>query len=90
MKDVIRLTKEQVEQAQKEVFKQTLTLINGALALVAALAWNEAVKSLIDKVFPEGSDVISKFIYALGITTFIVIFTRYLKKLENNPEGEKK
>ena len=67
----------------KEEFKEKIaTLILGGLTLVAALSWNEAIKSLIETIFPKkSSELIGKFIYAIIITIFIVIVSVYLKKL---------
>ncbi len=82
MKKIVENTKVKVIETQKEVYMQTLTLLGGAFALVAALAWNEAVKALIEKFFPAGSDVFSKFLYAVVITVLVVLVTRYIKQLE--------
>ena len=71
-----------VQETKTEVFTQSLTLINGAFALVAALAWNEAVKALIDKFVKAGSGISSRFIYAISVTIFVVFITQYIKKAE--------
>ena len=69
--------KKQVSRLSQEVAIQTLTLASSALGLVAALAWNEAIKSYIDLYikphFAKGSGVISLFIYALFITAITVV-----------------
>lgn len=83
MGKVVEKTKKNVKETQVAVFSQTATLLNGALALIAALAWNEAVKAFIERFFPAGSTVISKFLYAITITVFVVIITRYIKKVED-------
>ena len=88
MRKVVEKTKQQVKETKEAVFIQSFTLVNGAFALVAALAWNEAVKALIERVFPAGSDLVSKFIYAIGITVFVVFITRYLKQIETRFKQE--
>jgi len=70
-----------LKATNRQVFLQTLALVNSAFALVAALAWNEAVKSLIDHYFKSGSDLYSRFIYAIIITILVVIVTSRLTKL---------
>mgnify|MGYP001567829640 CR=1 FL=1 len=64
---------------------QTLTLASTSLGLVAALAWNEAIKELIDfyikPFFPTGSGVFSLFIYAIFITIMTVFVTYQLTKV---------
>jgi hypothetical protein len=72
--------RKEVQETRQLFFGQTLTLLNGAFALIAALAWNEAVKALIDSYFPAGSEVYSKFIYALAITLLVVVVTSRLNK----------
>jgi len=73
--------KEEQEKISKEVKERTVGYILAALGLVAGLAWNEAIKSLIDKFFPlSGGSVFIKFIYAILVTIFIVLVTVYLIK----------
>ena len=70
-----------LKSTNKQVFIQTLALVNSAFALVAALAWNEAVKALIDRYVQSGSDLYSRFGYAIIVTIFVVIVTSRLAKL---------
>ncbi|OGI93795.1 hypothetical protein A3A03_00835 [Candidatus Nomurabacteria bacterium RIFCSPLOWO2_01_FULL_40_18] len=54
----------------------------GGLGLVAGLAWNDAVRSLIEHFFPlERNSVLVKFVYAGVITVVVVIFSMYLSRL---------
>ena len=61
------------------VATQVVTLISTSFGLVAALAWNEAIKEYVTEFikpyFAKGSGVISLFIYALAITIIAVIIT---------------
>lgn len=69
---------------QKEIKERTTGYIIGALGLVAGLAWNEAIKSLIDVVFPlSKNSLLIKFMYAVLITIVIVSLSMYLLKLAN-------
>ena len=72
---------EKIRETKKQVFLQTLTLINAAFALIAALAWNEAVKAFIEQFFKSGSGLYSRFIYAILVTVFVVFVTMRLNKL---------
>lgn len=48
--------------------------IVAALGLVAGLAWNEAIKGMIDQFFPmQGDSVWAKFVYAIVITLIVVV-----------------
>ena len=67
----------------KKILAETLTMMTSAFALVAALAWNEAIKSLIEDLVPkEGNNILSLFIYALVVTVLVVIITSRLAKLK--------
>lgn len=67
-----------------EAVKQMVTLSTSGFGLVAALAWNsviqEFVNSYIKKWLPEGSGVISLFIYAIIITILAVTVTLQLSR----------
>ncbi len=68
---------------KQEVSEKVSGYILGAFGLVAGLAWNEAVKALIDSFFPSNASggVAAKFIYAVIITFIVVIVTVYITKL---------
>ena len=87
MPEVVKKFKEEVEET-KEAFKEKIvTLILGGFGLVAALAWNEAIKSLFEFLLPKkSSELIGKFIYALIVTLIVVIFSRYLGKTSDKKE----
>ncbi len=81
MKADIGKAKQNLQKTKNQVFAQTATLINGAFALIAALAWNEAIKALIDRYVPAGSSLYSKFLYALVLTTIVVLISMKLTKI---------
>ncbi|OGD24234.1 hypothetical protein A2Z10_02950 [Candidatus Azambacteria bacterium RBG_16_47_10] len=63
---------------------QTVGYIATAFGLVAGLAWNDAIKAFIENIFPLGQGTMwAKFIYAVIITIFVVVITRYLLRLAN-------
>ena len=81
--------KEEAERLQKEVRERTLGYVLTALGLVAGLAWNDAIKSAIQVLFPlESESVLAQFIYAILITVAIVIIATYLTRLFRKPENE--
>lgn len=74
--------KEKGEEMKEEIKQRTVGYITAALGLVAGLAWNEAIKSLIDYFFPMSQNSVwAKFIYAFAVTAVVVIITIYLIKL---------
>lgn len=71
----------------KELLHQLVALSTSGFGLVAALAWNEAiqvfVKDYIQRFYPNGAGIISKFLYAVLITVFAVFATYQLSKLSS-------
>ncbi|KKT40755.1 hypothetical protein A3K29_00390 [Candidatus Collierbacteria bacterium RIFOXYB2_FULL_46_14] len=75
----------------KAIVVQMVSLVSTSFGLVAALAWNEAIKEyvsvFIKPYFAKGSGVVSLFIYALAITTIAVLITiqttRVLERLDS-------
>ncbi len=54
------------------VLQKSLELMTSAIALVAALAWNDAIQTLFQKVFGPQSGILAKFLYAMLITGVVV------------------
>ena len=75
--------KERGKELHREVNKKVASYITAGLGLVAGLAWNEAIKSLIDYFFPPsgGNGLLAKFAYALIITVVVVIISLYLARI---------
>ncbi|MFH0952455.1 MAG: DUF5654 family protein [Patescibacteria group bacterium] len=65
----------------KEAIKTMVQLATTAFGLVAALAWNEAIKSLFARLFGEVSGIVSLFVYAVVVTIVVVLITARLGKL---------
>ena len=79
--------KEHSRKISREVKQKTLGFIITAFGLVAGLAWNEAIQSLIKNIFPlDENSVIAKFIYAALMTVLLVIITIFLARIFNEEE----
>jgi hypothetical protein len=75
---------------KKEIRSRTVGYIVGALGLVAGLAWNEAIRQLIDVIFPLGHNSIwAKFIYAIIITAIVVWVSMYLMRFAEKADDKK-
>jgi hypothetical protein len=87
----IKRIKNEVEEVKKELKEKTITLILGGFGLVAALAWNEAIKSLFETFFPKKSELIliGKFIYALIVTIIVVLVSLQLRKIAGSSDEKK-
>ena len=65
-----------------EIKEKIIGYILTALGLVAGLAWNDAIKALIENLFPVSHNgLIAKFIYVIILTLIIVIISFHLTKL---------
>ena len=74
--------KNQVNNIKKEVRIKVVGYITAGFGLVAGLAWNDAIKSLIELIFPlQKNSVLVKFLYAGIITVLLVSITIYLTRL---------
>jgi len=79
-------TLNEVNEIKNELRGKTLGYISGALGFVAGLAWNEAITTMIDNLFPLSKDTVTvKFIYAALVTVLVVILVRYLERITNRP-----
>lgn len=77
----LELVREEARKLQREMRERTLGYILTALGLVAGLAWNQAIQSIIAAVFPSGRETISAQItYAVIITIVVVIIASYLTR----------
>lgn len=72
--------KEEGEKFTGEVREKTATYIMGGLGVVVGLAWNEAIKGLIEYFIPYAGagTLVAKFVYAILLTVIIVVATTYL------------
>jgi len=73
--------KNEIKKINEEIKEKTLTFILGGFGLVAALAWNEAIKTLFETFFPKESALIGKFIYAIIVTIIVVLASSQLTKI---------
>lgn len=73
--------KETVGEVRSEVMSTIATLITTAFGLIAALAWNEAIKAIILQFFPKDNGLTGLVIYAVIITIIAVIATIIIGKV---------
>lgn len=83
--------KEESKQITGEVKEKSIGYLVAALSFVAGLAWNDAIKAMIDFFFPgEQNTLLAKFIYALAITIIVGLVAVYLARLAKQNEEQKK
>ncbi len=89
IKDRIEGLKKESSRLTKEVREKVLTYIVAALGFVAGLAWNDAIRALIEHFFPLSKDtLLVKFAYAILITLVVVLVTVYLVRILKREEGK--
>ena len=68
------------------------TLMTAAFGMIAALAWNEAIKAVVAKFFDPEDSVVPLLVYAIVITVIavicIILIARTLGKLKDSMEAE--
>jgi hypothetical protein len=72
----------------KESMGTMVKLATTAFGLVAALAWNEAIKNLFATIFGERAGIISLFVYAALVKVIAVMVTNRLGKLAEKMGAE--
>jgi len=68
-------------QLQNAVRERMTGYIFAALGLVAGLAWNDAIKTTIEYLFPLNKDGLwAKFLYAIIVTIIVVATVYFISK----------
>lgn len=70
------------------VIQTMITLASASLGLVAALAWNEAIKAFIKHLLGEGESLAALFIYAIIATLIAVIVLLMMARVASRIGGE--
>jgi hypothetical protein len=70
------------------VLQTMITLAAASLGLVAALAWNEAIKALIKRVLGEDDSLAGLFTYAILATLVAVVVLLILGRAAARVGGE--
>ncbi|KKU52692.1 MAG: hypothetical protein A3A32_03460 [Candidatus Wildermuthbacteria bacterium RIFCSPLOWO2_01_FULL_48_35] len=78
----IEKLREEGENIKQALREQVFGYILGAFGLVAGLAWNDAIRSLIEYLFPLSQNTLwAKFFYAFVITASVVLVGMYFSRL---------
>ncbi|PIU02308.1 hypothetical protein COT66_00960 [Candidatus Shapirobacteria bacterium CG09_land_8_20_14_0_10_49_15] len=88
--ELFKKTRQRAKKYQKEIVEQMLKLTTSGFGLVAALAWNELIKTVINDYVRSkisvGSGIISLLVYALVVTALAVLVTLQLSALKEKLE----
>ena len=87
IKKHIKELKEDTEEFASTVWEKVTGYLLAAFGLVAGLAWNDAIKGIIDKVWPlENDGVRAQIFYAIAVTVLVVAVTAVFVKLSKKNE----
>lgn len=79
LKEKAQRLKQEADHLRQEIQHQAVAYIVAAFSLVAGLAWNDAIKALIEYFFPKTENSLkAQFIYAGILTLILVIVSVYL------------
>jgi purine-cytosine permease-like protein len=73
---------------KKEFFERFVTLITGAFTFVAALAWNDAIQSIIRRYISSGKGIVSQLVYAILVTLVAVLAIMQINAVNTKLEKE--
>lgn len=77
--------KEDVKDIKGQVSQTIATLMTTAFGLIAALAWNEAIKAIILQYFQADSGITGLLVYAILITIIAVVATLIIARVIARP-----
>jgi Flp pilus assembly pilin Flp len=76
------------KEQTKMIVQSCIALASAALGLVAALAWNDAIKALMKEILGENEGLAALFTYAILATLIAVIVVLVLTKIAAKIGGE--
>lgn len=76
------------KQTTKMVLQSMIALASAAFGLVAALAWNDAIKETMKRLLGSDDSLSSKYIYAVLATLLAVVVVLILARIAAKVGGE--
>jgi hypothetical protein len=76
------------KETTRIVLQSMIALSSAALGLVAALAWNDAIKETIKQLLGGDDSLTSKYIYAVFATVIAVVVVLLLARVAAKVGGE--
>lgn len=76
------------KETARTIIQSMITLSSAALGLVAALAWNDAIKESITRLLGGDESLPSKYIYAIFATVVAVVVILLLARAAAKIGGE--
>ena len=80
--------KEEKVTLKQEVLDKMSALVTAAFGLVAALAWNDAIKAIFKEVFGDSNAIVPMLIYASMVTIIAVIMIIIVARAVANSKND--
>jgi len=71
-----------------EILDKIAALITVAFGLVAALAWNGAIRAIFEKVFGTADNIWAMLVYAVVVTIIAVLVTIWIARATKRAKSE--
>ena len=72
-----------------EILDKIAALLTAAFGLVAALAWNGAIRAIFEKVFGSADNIPAMVVYAVVVTVIAVLVIIWIARVVTRAKGEK-
>jgi high-affinity Fe2+/Pb2+ permease len=71
-----------------EVLDKIATLITAAFGLVAALAWNGAIRAIFETLFGSADNLTAMLVYAVVVTIIAILVTIWIARTVKRAKGD--
>jgi membrane protein YdbS with pleckstrin-like domain len=71
-----------------EIMDKLAALITAAFGLVAALAWNGAIRAVFEAIFGSADNITAMLVYAVVVTIIAVLVTIWIARAVKRAKGE--
>jgi len=82
------LEKYEITRVRDNMKERIFTIVIASLGLIAALAWDDALKHLFEKIFGGEDTLVEQFIFAVVITGVAAVVSVYLEKIYSKRRGK--
>ena len=72
-----------------EILDKIAALLTVAFGLVAALAWNGAIRAIFERIFGSADNIPAMVIYAVVVTIIAVLVIIWIARVLKRAKGEK-
>jgi len=82
------LKKKWVTEMKAEIMEKIAALVTAAFGLVAALAWNGAIRATFEAVLGSADNIVALLTYAVVVTIIAVLVTIWIARSVKRAKGE--